>query len=435
MKPLLDFFKDYEAENKPWLICGKGLSLRPLTEEESRHYNVMTINHALRVVKADIAHIIDFDVVDNLKEILLTAKIVLMPYYPHFGFAPNPLITLEEWSQKNPILKQLRDEGRLFGYNLSTINKRANDSPVVKAQYFTSEASINLLAKINVKKIRTLGIDGGKERASQFNDLANVNKDRGYDLQWKGIRKSIQKYEIDFSPLGVESPIRIFIGSGIQQLVPALVLKHSILKHATMSVDVTIMNEWTHPMPKDGKNMPRTPFSFQRFMIPEKCGYKGHAIYMDSDMLVFGDVKEIWIAPSTTNVLVMRNDDVDKHKAKFSVFKVDCQANWNLNDYIALMDKGLMSYEQLIFDLGGLPHDSGFNPDWNSLEEYTEWKTKLLHYTEFWNQPWSFNPNHPLEHLWYSELKEAVNDGSIKRELIQQHVTNRWILPKCLEVL
>lgn len=447
-----DFFKEYKYNGRPALVLGKGPSYRNPSQEELSNHLVVSLNHTVRETPVDIAHIIDLDVIEKCGDLIYkNAKILLVPYYPHMGWRPNPHITLEELSQKQSTLKKMREEGRLYGYNLSTasqmFNKVWNDSPIVWADYFSAEAVTCLLGKLGVKQIRTLGVDGGKGQADSFKDLQNINTN-GYDAEWKGIRKSIRKYNLDYAPLGVESPIRIFVGAGDQQIIPALVLKHSIEKNVTMNVDVTIMNEWTHPMPKDPRNRPRTPFSFQRFMIPEKCDYKGHAIYMDSDMLVFGDVKEIWKPEEMyfiseedkifgVDVMAMRNDDIDRHKAKFSVVLIDCgDSEWNIKDIISELDNGNLNYEQLVFDFKVAREiRDGFNPDWNSLEEYTEGKTKLLHYTEMYNQPWLVNPNHPLGHLWFSELKEAVNDNSISKDLVDDHIKRGWILPKCLEVL
>jgi len=437
MPALLDFYLNWHWDGRPFLFLGKGPSFRTPTDSESQAFNILTLNQTVRECKADIAMLIDMDVVDQLGSLLYdNAVAVCLPYHPHLGFRPWKEVTLLELSLKQPTLRKLREEGRLYGFNLSTWKLASSDSPMVEAIYYSAEAAVSLVSNLGCKEVRTLGIDGGKAQSPSFSDLPNLNTHRGYDLQWPGIRKSIAKHNLDFASLGTESPIRVFIGAGLAQLVPALVLKHSILKHVTMSCDVTIMNEWQHPMPRDAKNMPRTPFSFQRFMIPEKCGYKGHALYFDSDMLSFADVREIWQAPMQGEILAMRNDDVDRHRAKFSVIKFDCsKVLHSLDGLIALMDSGKLSYEQLVFEFKGYNVEDGWNPDWNSLEEYTAGKTKLLHYTEMWRQVWWVNHDHPLGHLWFAELKEAVSDGSIDRLLIEDHVAKRWLLPKCLEVL
>lgn len=432
---LRDIFDSYRTSDK-YLILGKGPTLDQLGTLDTTGYQTVSLNHVVREHPVHLAHTIDLEVVDQVGEKILTnCDYLVMPYIPHLGHRPTDM-TLEELANRHPIISKMAQEDRLFGYNLSTSMRKVGSTPVVKARHYSAEAVVDLLAKLGVKHIRTLGVDGGANQSQKFSDLKNYNTQRGYDLQWTGIRKTIQRWNVDYAPLGVESPIRIFIGAGDAQLIPALVLKHSILKHATMSVDVTIMNTWTHPMPKDKRNWPRTPFSFQRFMIPEKCNYQGHAIYMDSDMLVFGDVKDIWQAPMEDSVLCMRGSDTDKHRAQGSVFKVDCSdiPQWKISSLVNALDKGAITYDWLVFDQWNMA-PNGWNPNWNSLEEYIPGQTKLLHYTEMYNQPWLRNPSHPLGHLWFSELREAVSDGSIDRTLVTDHVAKGYILPVCQQKL
>lgn len=442
-----DFLKEIKYDGRPVLLAGKGPSFSRINEVNLPDYNVFTLNHAVRETVCDFAHVIDYDVIKDCEDtIYKNAKFLVVPFWMHIGFRPIKELPTSKFVESHEFMSKMNSEGRLLCYNLSTAYKQnlsVGDSPMVKATHYSAEAVVNLCGLWGAKEIRTVGVDGGSSQSTSFSDLPNLNKERGYDLQWQGIRKSISRFNLNYAPLGVESPIRIFVGAGPSQLIPALVLKHSIIKHSTMSVEVTPMVDWTHPLPKDRKNWPRTPFSFQRFMIPEKCNYQGHAIYMDSDMLVFSDVKEIWEAPMSKGMLVMRNDDIDKHKAKFSVIKLNCsKLSWIINYIVSWLDRGTLTYEGLVFmanaDGTDYPSDNiedGFNPDWNSLEEYTEGKTKLLHYTEMYNQPWLVNPNHPLGYLWFNELKEAVADGSIDIKLVEDHVNKKWILPKCLEVL
>jgi len=436
-----DFFS-LPYDGKPILVCGKGpsFSKQRLLEQDIVHFSKVTLNHCIREIEAEFAHVIDFDVIKDCQEaIYKNAKYLVMPYYPHFGCRAVPEVPLSKIVESHEFLKKMDKEGRILCYNLSTVGPmhRVGNSPVIKAKAFSAEAVVDLMAKWGARTIRTVGVDGGNQQSSSFSDLQNLNNEHGYDRQWRGIRKTIQKFNLDYAPIGVESPIRIFVGAGEKQIIPAMVLKHSILKHATMSVDVTIMSDWTHPMPKDPRNRPRTPFSFQRFMIPEKIS-GGMGIYMDSDMVVFGDVKEIWTEPTNEGLLTMRHDDIDKHRAKFAVCRYDGYLyHPTIKEIVDGLDSGKWTYEDVVFDF---KHEimgirDGFNPDWNSLEEYTEGKTKLLHYTEMYNQPWLVNPNHPLGYLWFNELKESISDGSIDREIVEDHVSKKWLLQKCLEVL
>jgi hypothetical protein len=434
---LRDFFTDYKTYKNQALLLGKGPTFRPPTENERESYLTIGLNHTIRETPVDLALIIDIEVINQLGEKLRGNALALaIPYWPHFGFKAG-LMRLEAIASKHPIVSRMAKEGRVFGFNLSTHPVVVNKSPIVKAKHYSAEAAVNLLGHLGIKTIRTLGIDGGVEQSKAFDDLTNYNKERGYDLQWAGIRQAIQSFHLDYAPFGAESPIRVFVGAGEKQLIPALVLKHSILKHATMSCDVTIMNDWIHPMPKNKKNWPRTPFSFQRFMIPEKIqGDMG--IYMDSDMLVFADVKEIWTEPTREGLLTMRNDDVDQYRAKFAVCRYDGAVyHPTIQEIVDGLDSGKWTYEDVVFDF---KHEvmgirEGFNSYWNDLENYTEGKTKLLHYTFMGTQPWRCAKEHPLGYLWFNELREAVMGGSIHGFLVAEHVKKGWILSKCLEVL
>lgn len=435
--PLRDFLREYQHGSKQALVLGKGPSYRPPSDQERQVNLVVSLNHGCRDTHVHLAHCIDVDVVDALgSKLLEQADAVVMPYHPHIGWKPGSL-TLDYLAQKHPVLSQFAERGALYGYNLFTTRARHGQSHVIRARYFSAEAVVDLLGYLGIKEIATLGVDGGHEQAGAFHDLTNHNKERGYDQQWTGIRKAISRHRINYHPMGVESPIRVFVGAGPAQEVPALVLKHSIERHCTMSVEVLPMIGWEPPQPQHPHNRQRTPFSFQRFMIPAYCQYQGHAIYLDSDMLVFADIRQVWEAKSTRPILAMRHDDIDKHKAKFSVLRIDCgEARIEIERLIDLLDRDMMSYEDIVFNFDiGLEVQDGWDPEWNSLEAYTRGVTKLLHYTEMYNQPWLRNPAHPLGHLWFAELKTAVLDGSISGILVADHVKRGWILPRCLEVL
>ena len=62
-------------------------------------------------------------------------------------------------------------------------------------------------------------------------------------------------------------------------------IKHSILAHTDAPVDIRLLNS-----PASGG----TGFSQARWDIPEWQHYDGYAIYLDSAMLVLGDIRELW---------------------------------------------------------------------------------------------------------------------------------------------
>lgn len=206
-----------------------------------------------------------------------------------------------------------------------------------------------------------------------------------------------------------DSTIRVFVGADDSQLVAAQVLKYTLIRHSSRPIDYHIMLQPTYNMPKEVKNQPRTGFSFNRFNIPKLCNYQGKAIYLDADMLVFGDIAEIWDLPFNNKHLLSTD-------RQFSVLLLDCSSlDWDVNSLICQLDSGQLSYEELMFDFAHMPADLiGFSipKAWNSLEEYKDGKTKLLHYTVGRNQPWISRRNQ-LESIWVQELKSALKAGVV----------------------
>src|SRR5688500_17656237 len=92
-------------------------------------------------------------------------------------------------------------------------------------------------------------------------------------------------------------PVRVFVGTDRSQALAVKVLEHSIKRHTDLPVEVTPMCDLPIRQPKDPRQGQRTGFSFSRFCIPQLAGYRGRAIYMDADMLVFKDIRELWEMP------------------------------------------------------------------------------------------------------------------------------------------
>lgn len=435
-----NFIDKFKNDERPWLILGKGPTLDELPKHDVSGYLTVSLNHVVRHTPVDIAHVIDFDVYEQCADAIYSnAKFLVMPYYPHFGFRPSPLPHKSLWALANalPSLNRLYQEGRLLAYNLSTSPLKVGSTPSALARKYSAEAVVSLARLCGTKTVRTLGVDGGHAQSKTFSDLPNHNASRGYDAQWITIREHMRA-GIDYAPLYSESPIRVFVGCGPRQLVPALVLKHTILKHATQSVEVTPMCDWHHPMPRSRKLWPRTPFSFQRFMIPKHCKHTGHAIYLDSDMIVFQDIADFWNrAPKDYQVVSARSSDNDHHRAQFSSILLNCRMlDWDIEQIIGRLNANHLTYEDLVFNMNEAKSIyPSFDPEWNSLESYTEGKTKLLHYTEMYRQPWWRKFDHPLAYLWFDALRSACTSGDLDPSMVQSHVKKGYLLPECLKHL
>ena len=83
---------------------------------------------------------------------------------------------------------------------------------------------------------------------------------------------------------------RIFIGYDPRQAVSFTALVHSIVANAKEPVAITPLVLDTLPLKRQGL----TPFTFSRFLVPHICNYEGWALFLDADILVRGDIAELF---------------------------------------------------------------------------------------------------------------------------------------------
>lgn len=441
MKSFFDWFENrYPNKDNAWLILGKGPSFSKLSEYNSEKYHKLSLNHAVREIKVEIAHIIDLDVLEHLGDVLLkNAEMLVMPWHPHVHNKPSRS-NLEQLVANNKILQQLADEGRLLWYNLSTSKTHNSIAPVVNVKYFSAEAAVNLLAMAGVRHIRSLGIDGGSSYSNNFRDLKEKtllsNGRTSFNEQFKEIAKTIFKMNIDYAPLNIDHPVRVFVATTEAQMLSVKVLEYSIKRHTSITSIVTPLHTTgiEIPLPVDPEKRPRTPFSFQRFLIPEVMKWNGRAIYLDSDMQIFDDLKNVWTLPfNGSQVLSVSEPSETGRRPQFSVMLIDCASlDWNIADIVRNLDRDNLSYKELMVEMKVAKKISpDIDPRWNSLERYEPGLTSLIHYTDMNTQPWVSTKN-PLGWVWVEELFRAIDDGFITVDYVESHIKEGWVRPSLI---
>lgn len=111
--------------------------------------------------------------------------------------------------------------------------------------------------------------------------------------------------------------IRVFIGFDVRETVAFNVLSYSLLRHSSIPIAITgvklsQLDMWRAKDPKQS-----TDFAFSRFLVPYVCGYEGHAIFMDCDMLCRADPAELWDLRGDEAVKVVKHDYTPKDETKF----------------------------------------------------------------------------------------------------------------------
>ncbi len=444
MLELREWIRTARFDDRPWLVLGKGPTFSRRSEFDLSRYHLLSLNHVVRELPVDVAHVIDVDVVEDCADSLLeNCRWLVMPRVPHIQQRPGHA-RLEEYCQALPVLRELDQQNRLVWYNAETAPP-VGDSPVIEVTYFSSEAALSLLGELGAKEVRSLGIDGGASYSATFSSLASrtrlANGQPSFDLQFAEIERIAARHGIDYEPL--IQPLRIYIGASRRDLVAARVLDYSIRKHASVPVRVIPMVDFAVPRPRDQRNRPRTGFSFSRFLIPALAGHRGRAVYMDSDMLVFGDVAELAEVPLDPHQVLCTYqeappevwaDNPSFHPGRHSaVMVIDCaRAPWSIKEIVAGLDRGDFSYEELLADMRLDDSDIGVLPtEWNHLEHFEPGVTKLVHYTVVPSQPWRAGGN-PLEHLWLDCYREAVEAGAVfpdeVRDLVKDRLVRRELL-------
>lgn len=434
-----EFFAWFSAQadmlqSRPWLVLGKGPTFSRLKDEDVSGYFLVGLNHVVRETPVKLAHAIDIDVIASCEAVLeRNAEYVVMPWRPHVDNRPGER-TLADWIGQMPVLQRLSDAGRLLWYNASTSAARSGFT-VVPVKYFSVEAAINLLAMAGVRRIRSLGVDGGATYSSEFSGVGTLlaNGRGSFNKQFTQIAAAILEHGLDYAPLGVDVPVKVFVAATDAQMLAVKVLEYSIRKNASLTVDIIPLQQVgiDIPQPRDKKNWPRTPFSFQRFLIPQACSFQGRAIYLDSDMQVFTDIRELWDIPLEGNALLSARDAREGgRKPQYSVMLLNCAAlDWNINAIVSSLDEGRLSYEGLMYNMAVAGRQEALIPaEWNSLEHYKEGQTRLLHYTDMDTQPWVYT-NNPHGYLWCRDLFEAIRTGHVGLDMLDEHIARGWVRP------
>ena len=240
--------------------------------------------------------------------------------------------------------------------------------------------------------------------------------------------------------------IRVYVGVDRSQALAVPVLEYSIQRHTSAKVEVIPMLDLPVPIPADPRNSQRTGFSFSRFCIPKLAGYSGKAIYMDADMLVFRDIRELWDIPFDGAKIVIQKEvkfeDITtqkvgapkKRKKQCAVMLLDCsRLDWEIENIVAGMDAGKYDYEQLMYDMCILDEAEvkyGVPFEWNSLEHWDP-ETRLIHYTDVYTQPWTSCGNR-LGYLWFAEVRRMLSEGKLSEEAIRQEIDMGYFRPSLL---
>lgn len=191
---------------------------------------------------------------------------------------------------------------------------------------------------------------------------------------------------------------RIFIGYDPRQPVAYNVLQHSIIRHASEPVAITPLVLSQLPLKRRGL----TEFTFSRFLVPALCDFMGQAIFMDADMVVQGDVIELFKLADTAAPVSVVKDQPQFEWASMMVFS---------NGLCRKLTPEYVETATDLFDFGWVgDRPIGELPaEWNHCVGYKDANinAKLLHFTQGLPVWYETKGEHHEDLAWEAERRAA----------------------------
>jgi len=114
------------------------------------------------------------------------------------------------------------------------------------------------------------------------------------------------------------STIRVFIGFDQVEAIAFHVCSHSIIRHSHCPIAITplALSNLSNYIERhrDGSN----EFIYSRFLVPYLMGYRGWAIFIDGDMLLRADIRELWdMRDDTKAIMCVKHDYKTRASIKY----------------------------------------------------------------------------------------------------------------------
>jgi lipopolysaccharide biosynthesis glycosyltransferase len=221
--------------------------------------------------------------------------------------------------------------------------------------------------------------------------------------------------------------LRVFIGWDSRFPEPADVLSYSLLKYASVPLQIRYLKLDELQLKRAHDPLASTEFTYTRFLPPYLCDYQGTALFLDNDMLCLGDIKEIAELDMRPYALrVVKHDYSPGNTVKMygavqtsyprknwsSMMLMDCGKLRLWTKHVVETQTGAYLHRfQDIADeqIGDLPKT------WNTLD-WMDNTTKLIHYTN--GGPWFEQyKDHPHADVWYAmrdEMHAAAAHGKVR---------------------
>ena len=229
---------------------------------------------------------------------------------------------------------------------------------------------------------------------------------------------------------------RIFIGYDSRFAEPADVLAYSFRKHSSIPLDIRYLKLNELGLNRTHDPLASTEFTYTRFLVPHLCNFSGPALFVDNDMLTFGDVAEIaQLDMSNLALRVVQHDYQPGNTVKMygAVQTSYPRKNWSSMMLMNCNKLKIWSKETVETQTGAFLHRFQGIPDeqigelpttWNTLD-WMDDTTQLIHYTN--GGPWYEQYlDHPHAAVWFKYRDEY---RTLKAQQEREVMKSRAVVP------
>jgi lipopolysaccharide biosynthesis glycosyltransferase len=202
--------------------------------------------------------------------------------------------------------------------------------------------------------------------------------------------------------------LKVFVGWDSREPIAFDVAKHSLLKHASIPVEVVpiklqaLVEQGLYTREVDP--LASTEFTYSRFFTPHLAGYKGWALFCDCDFLFFSDAAELLSYRDPSKAVLCAQHDYQpkdtvkmdgkvqtayprKNWSSFMLFNCEHPSTQKLTPDVINRESGAYLHRmQWAADeeIGGLPIEWNWLEGWN--EKPASGYPKAVHFTS--GGPW-----------------------------------------------
>jgi hypothetical protein len=196
--------------------------------------------------------------------------------------------------------------------------------------------------------------------------------------------------------LDMNETLQVFIGVDQRQPIALTAAAHSVVWKSSKPVAIRPLILSQLPIKRRGL----TEFTFSRFLVPWLCGFKGKALFIDADMIVTGDIAELFEMGGMNAVSVMQDQEP---------FERPSMMLFNCGACLRLTPEFIDDQKNQLFDFAWAPYIGNLPKSWNQIVGYGPFDprvSKLLHFTR--GIPvWDETTDTGYDDLWLKELADA----------------------------